>query len=61
LKKNLNAIITVTKPRPVVMFQNYTKITMGIWFPAKNKIRTPHVHQIQIDGDQFPQPEGAGL
>jgi len=57
----LKAIITVTKHRPVVMIQNYTQITMGIRFLAKNKIKMPHVHQNQIDGDQFPQPEGAGL
>jgi hypothetical protein len=43
------------------MIQNYTQITMGIQFLAKNKIRKPHVHQNQTDGDQFPQPEGAGL
>jgi hypothetical protein len=60
-RKLLKAIITVTKHRPVVMTQNYTRITMGIRFLTKNKIRMPHVHQNQIDGDQFPQPEGAGL
>jgi hypothetical protein len=43
------------------MIQNYAQITMETWFLAKNKIRTPHVHHNQIDGDQFPQPEGAEL
>jgi len=61
LRKLLKAIITVTKHRPVVMIQNYTQITTGILFLAKNQIRMPHVHQNQIEGDQLPQPEGAGL
>jgi len=43
------------------MVQNYIQITIGIRFLAKNKVRIPHVHQNQIDGDRFPQPEGAEL